>query len=41
MDQPVTKAGKFNLDVDQQLRPLILRVEDLIDRFQTGAVVIQ
>jgi hypothetical protein len=29
----VTKAGKFNLDVDQKLNPLILRVEDLIGRF--------
>src|SRR5260370_42473373 len=28
----VTKAGKFNLDVDQKLNPLILRVEDLLAR---------
>jgi len=28
----VSKAGKFNLDVDQKLRPLVLRIEDLIER---------
>jgi hypothetical protein len=28
----VTKVGKFNNDVDQKLKPLILRVEDLIER---------
>jgi hypothetical protein len=30
----VTKAGKFNLDIDQKLNRLIVRVEDLIDRFK-------
>ncbi|HEV3419526.1 MAG TPA: hypothetical protein VG075_04425 [Candidatus Acidoferrum sp.] len=30
----ITKAGKLNLDVDQKLRALVLRIEDLIERGQ-------